>query len=404
MSEDIDRDPAEEWLREQLRQGRGYSAIAKDLDVHRSTVRRNVRDMRGPKGLAMPFRQRAERRSEFERGERARLAREAKVRRQAQQRAEAARKLKETEQRARRRREDREATRLGREKRELAARRERTRDQIAKVAARLRRKGTIQDDTLHGDADYLLGIGADVVHYDAGAEIVAFAPDNLKFPCGWTAKQLRRGVTPEQRMRPTAFPPGSPRPYVIGERASSVVSFVVWPDEKWLYGSGYPLVERWRKLMARPLLDESNMPRLPTKEQVTWYEELLQVEVQLLEKRYMVPEATDRMKIEPLSATDDGMWIRLFGFEDWVRHKEEMAPKFRRMASIREHALGLLYLAMPVLDKTPGEAAKRGIAVMVVLGLVAGTVWGLLMGLWIASIYAGQSVWAAVRAIMTLVS
>ena len=156
--------------------------------------------------------------------------------------------------------------------------------------------------------------------------------------------------------------------------------------------------------MARPLLDESNMPRLPTKEQVTWYEELLQVEVQLLEKRYMVPEATDRMKIEPLSATDDGMWIRLFGFEDWVRHKEEMAPKFRRMASIREHALGLLYLAMPVLDKTPGEAAKRGIAVMVVLGLVAGTVWGLLMGLWIASIYAGQSVWAAVRAIMTLVS
>ena len=404
MTESAEWDPVAEWLKKQQRQGRSRRAIAEDLGVNPSTVTRNIEKMETDESFGPKFRKAIEKRVVVEQVEGERLAREATVREAAEQRARGERERQAAEQRARRRRVERAAEERAREKRDLEERLERTRRQLAEVSSRLRRKDIIEGETLYGDAAYLLSVGANVIHYDAGVEEIAFAPNGFVFPCGWIAEKFRYRVTADQRMQPSAVPAGAQRPDTIGARAANIVSFVVWPDERWFYGRDYSLVDTWRKLKARPLLDEDNPPFLPTDEEVDWYEELLRVELELLERGYVVPGTDDPMLTKALPLLDKGMRSRRIDFEKRMADKKLKAVALRRMASFRTYLLGFWYLATPISSDTRGEVVNKALTTMLVLGLVMGTAVGLLRGVALGLLYVGQSIWMAAQAITGLLA
>lgn len=381
MTERAGPEPVVEWLQEQLRLGRSHLEIAEDLGMSRSAVSRNIGKMKRGEEFGSKFRPAAERRIAFERRERDLLAQQAREREAREQREQAERELREKVRRARRRQEEREAEERARGERELEERREKTRQQLAEARTRLHRKGIIGGERLYGDADYLLRVGVGVHHHDEGAEEIAFAPDRYRFPCGWTAQQLREGVTAEQRMQPSAVPAGSAMPDFIGDRPATLVSFVKWRDEQWFYGPDYHLVQTWRELNTRPLLDERDPPFMPLPEEAHWYEQLLKVEQKLSARGYVVPGPDNPRLFEALPLAADQTSAARSDFEARLRKKETISRTLRRMAHTRYYAEGLWLLATPTPDDTVWSAAKRVLVTMLALGVVGGTAYGLLIGL-----------------------
>ena len=67
MPDNVELDPATDWLRGELRQGRSQRAIAYDLGVSGSTVTRNIARMKRGDMFGAGFRSAVERRVAFER-------------------------------------------------------------------------------------------------------------------------------------------------------------------------------------------------------------------------------------------------------------------------------------------------------------------------------------------------
>ena len=170
------------------------------------------------------------------------------------------------------------------------AQREAARAACKTVNDRLKAEGIMAADQryIHGDGLEFFRAGVADFHYATqGAETVGFAEPDHRFPCGLTAEDLREGITPEERMRPTAVPAGQPRPKMIGIREASEVPDVPDPDESWFWGALYCDVSAWYQLRDNTPDWWKARQRIPRKlddSDVTWYRRVLDLETKLLKK------------------------------------------------------------------------------------------------------------------------
>ena len=193
-----------------------------------------------------------------------------------------------------------EAERIAQEERERRLRNEQKRkarvlNAAALVNQRLEALGIVDkgNTIFYGDGKRFVENFEDFSYATRGVELVAFAPDDFLFDCGWTAAELRHGISPTERMLPSAWIPPRHMEQLIGLRRCDEMRRVGWPDDEWLWGEMFPAINRWRKLCAmRPAWHaEGRLPILPSFGDVAWYSDMLEVEHLLLREYWLdLPE------------------------------------------------------------------------------------------------------------------
>ena len=286
MPEDEKVDRELEWLLRQRDNGLTHEQIAALIGVSRSAVSRNLQTIDEAGVLAMPMRRRIAAYLD-------RLEREAEERRQAaiDEEAERRRAVEVL-------RRQRELERIRRVKRAAA------RERVDALWAGLKNLETIRLRALREVNEWLEGEGIDTggrIHGDGviyartleefqyadlDAEHTAFVPDSHKFPGGWTGRELREGVSAEQRRSMSLVPKGEERPEFIGIRPGNMVTVTPYPDDPPFWGDLLDLIDEWQWLLQRmpSWWKEGKVPQLPDVADVAWYERILEVETDLLSR------------------------------------------------------------------------------------------------------------------------
>ena len=254
MTENDDFDRERDWLLRQRDNGLTHDEIAELIGVSRSTISKNLTTIDKGGDMAMPLRRKIGTyldRVEREAAERKRAAEVLRRRRQME-------RIRKAKRDAARQRLDAlwaglknlEATRL----RALRAVNERLEDEGIDTGGRTHGDGVIYARTL------------EEFHYaDPDAERVGFAPDSHRFPCDLTGRELRDGISAEQRRSASLVPEGAERPEFIGARRGNVVNLVPHADDRSFWGEFSELVGEWRRLFWRKpsWWREGKVPRLP---------------------------------------------------------------------------------------------------------------------------------------------
>lgn len=295
----VDDSEARTWFREQLARrdpnGRrtAWEKIAFELRVRPSTITNNADRLKQGKPLGKTFRELVSPLVAAERLHTLGIEHLRKLRetQEASRREEAARAEAErirVEQMA-----QAELMRIQAEKQEqeraalMEARRLWERQEAARLSlephlVKLRRDGVIadKDDELYGDAKELVEAGVTPISYpNRRVAAVALAPDDYIFPCGFTAAQLRDGVSSHQRLQQSIVPKGEPRPDWIGNRPAHLVPTVPYPDDKTFYGEDYDEITRYRELSAScDSLAKNPLPLIVFPEEAEEFEELVDLE------------------------------------------------------------------------------------------------------------------------------
>ena len=212
--------------------------LADELGVHQTTVSRNRRNrLAGEDVTSALFEVIAKilRDQQWEELRAQRLQEQLET-----ERAAAAQRQADYEAQKERDRKQRKAKRQ--REREEALRRRVFEDRRAKVVEKLRPYWTYMiendllggndDPTTRGDAPGLLkGFEpADITYPTYDIATIALASDDLKFPCGQTALQLRRGISARQRLT-------GEYPDRVDE--SEAVPLILRPDAEFYYGDDY---------------------------------------------------------------------------------------------------------------------------------------------------------------------
>ena len=292
----IQKDSDEEWSQYRIR-----DEISRAVKISQPTVSRNIDSVKAGGQPTKKMREALEalflhydEEAEME----ARQKAEHEAERQALLKLERAAAIEQAriERNEREAKEELYRQRIQQEREERAARlhkecQEKARARATVVVRRLMTEGiqATDDRIIHGDGATLVRNGlADFVYKDKRAETIAFAPDEHRFSDGWTAKDLREGVTLEERMRGTAVPAGANRPAKIGLRDARMVTRQACYDEPWFWGESLARdLGRWRSLFAtRPswALNGVIIPLVPTEDDVAWYAETLTAETDLLKR------------------------------------------------------------------------------------------------------------------------
>ena len=283
-NEEIDREL--EWLLRQRDNGLTHGQITALVGGDRSAITKNLNTIDDGGGLAMPLRRKIA--AYLDRSER-----EAAERRQAAIDEEAERKRAEEEDRRqreieRKRKVKRAAARqrvdaLWAGLKNLEAIRLRA---LREVNEGLEDEGIDTGGRTHGDGVIYARTLEEFQYADPDAERIAFVPDSHKFPCGWTGRELREGVSAEQRRSSSLVPKGAERPEFIGIRPGNMVTVTPYPDYRPFWGELSDLIGEWRRLFRRmpSWWKEGKVPNLPDVSDVAWYERILEVETDLLSR------------------------------------------------------------------------------------------------------------------------
>ena len=361
--------------------------LAREMGIDPSIVNRNHVRMREGRPLTRPFRRQIEAILERERQEKIRLK---QAEDQAAAKAEADRQADVDRETKSKRTVERQgktvggilfaigtARRMREEEEEKAEQRKASLLAITPQLEKLREMGILtswDEDNLPGDAGELVDAGVTAFPYvSPDMLLVALAPDDYVFPCGLTAAQLRKGVTAQRRLQPTAVPEGQPRPLFIGVVPASYVYRKPLPGEIWRHGErdAKLIVEQRSLTQTYGHLASGRLPLIVSPETAGAFERLIEIEeTSDLEFKDSVlgPDARDRLKrlqrraIAPAIGTVTGEIIAgaVKGVARWT---------------VRESwqwALGLLFLA-------------------IALSVAAGIVWGVVEGVKLAGVVLGAA-------------
>ena len=286
MTENEDFDREIEWLLRQRENGLTHGQIAALVRVSRSRVTNNLLRLDKSGGMAKPLRRKIT--IYLDRQER-----EAAERRQAAIDEEAERRRAEEVLRRRR-----ESERI-RKAKHAAARQgldalkanlknlEATRlGALREVNEQLEAEGVDTGGRIHGDGLIYARTLEEFQYADPDAERVAFVPDSHSFPCGWTGRDLREGVSAEQRRSASLVPKGAERPPLIGIRSGNMVTVTPYPDDRPFWGELSDLVGEWRRLFRRKpsWWREGKVPKFPDVADVARYKRVLEIEMDLLSR------------------------------------------------------------------------------------------------------------------------
>jgi len=309
-------DPVEvlEWFKAMLAIMSGRQ-LAKEMGIDPSIVNRNHVRMREGRPLTKPFRRQIEGILE---GERQKKIQQKRAEDRAAAKAEADRQAdvdRETESKRTVERQGKTvggilfaigtARRMREEEEEKAEQRKASLLAITPQLEKLREMGILtswDEDNLPGDAGELVDAGVTAFPYvSPDMLLVALAPDDYVFPCGLTAAQLRKGVTAQQRLQPTAVPEGQPRPLFIGVVPASYVYRKPLPGEIWRHGErdAKLIVEQRSLTQTYGHLASGRLPLIVSPETAGAFERLIEIEeTSDLEFKDSVlgPDARDRLK------------------------------------------------------------------------------------------------------------
>ena len=286
MTENEDFDREIEWLLRQRENGLTHGQIAALVRVSRSRVTNNLLRLDKSGGMAKPLRRKIAAYLDW-------LEREAEERRQAAIDEEAERKRAEEAVRR-----WRESERIRKAKLAVARQRldalkanlknlEATRlGALREVNERLEAEGVDTGGKTHGDGLIYARTLEEFQYADPDAERVAFVPDSHSFPGGWTGRELREGVSAEQRRSSSLVPKGAERPPLIGIRSGNKVTVTPYPDDRPFWGELSDLIGEWRRLFRRKpsWWREGKVPKFPDVADVARYKRVLEIEMDLLSR------------------------------------------------------------------------------------------------------------------------
>ena len=286
MTENEDFDREIEWLLRQRENGLTHGQIAALVRVSRSRVTNNLLRLDKSGGMAKPLRRKIAAYLD-------RLEREAEERRQAAIDEEAERKRAEEAVRRWRESERIRKAKLAVARQGLDALKanlknlEATRlGALREVNEQLEAEGVDTGGRIHGDGLIYARTLEEFQYADPDAERVAFVPDSHSFPCGWTGRELREGVSAEQRRSASLVPKGAERPPLIGIRSGNMVTVTPYPDDRPFWGELSDLVGEWRRLFRRKpsWWREGKVPKFPDVADVARYKRVLEIEMDLLSR------------------------------------------------------------------------------------------------------------------------
>ena len=286
MTENEDFDREIEWLLRQRENGLTHGQIAALVRVSRSRVTNNLLRLDKSGGMAKPLRRKIA--AYLDRQER-----EAAERRQAAIDEEAERKRAEEVLRRRRESERIRKAKLAVARQGLDALKanlknlEATRlGALREVNEQLEAEGVDTGGRIHGDGLIYARTLEEFQYADPDAERVAFVPDSHSFPCGWTGRELREGVSAEQRRSASLVPKGAERPPLIGIRSGNMVTVTPYPDDRPFWGELSDLIGEWRRLFRRKpsWWREGKVPKFPDVADVARYKRVLEIEMDLLSR------------------------------------------------------------------------------------------------------------------------
>ena len=280
----IDRE--NDWLLQRRADGLSQQTIADLIGSTQETVSRNLKAVDGGGQMSRDVRRKI-------RWRLSRLEAEAEAKRRAEVDRENARLEDEANREKRRLKEEANRARLQSAKRkwdglkEALKKRERERlEQLRLVNERLTDRGIdVGHNKTHGDGVRILCTLEPFHHLDEGAELVAFSPEDHPFSSGQTAGELRKDVSYRLRMQKKAVPDDAIWPPMIGRRRSDLITRQPDPDERWFWGRHSDLIARWRDLRSFTSTWRSagRLPRLPSDIDVSWLEELIRIERQIID-------------------------------------------------------------------------------------------------------------------------
>ena len=290
----IDRET--DWLLQQRANGLSQQTIADLIGSTQETVSRNLKAVDEGRQISPDTRRKTRSyRSKLEAVAEARrqaeVDREKAIRQEATDRQDAIRQEAEDREEVQRQNEAdcarrRSATERWEGLKESLRELERVRyTQLGMVNERLTQRGIDVGSKIYGDGVKFARTLEPFHHLDEGAELVAFSPEDHLFSSGQTAGELREDVSDWLRMQKKAVPDDAVWPSMIGGRQTDLITLQPYPYERWFWGRHADLIARWRDLRSFTSTWRRNgrPPRLPSDIDVSWLEELITIERQIID-------------------------------------------------------------------------------------------------------------------------
>ena len=309
----IDRET--DWLLQQRANGLSQQTIADLIGSTQETVSRNLKAVDEGRQISPDTRRKTRSyRSKLEAVAEARrqaeVDRENAIRQEATDRQDAIRQEAEDREEVRRQNEA-DCARFQSAKRKWDGIKEALRKielerytQLRMVNERLTQRGIDVGSKIHGDGVKFARTLEPFHHLDEGAELVAFSPEDHPFSSGQTAGELREDVSDWLRMQEKAVPDDAVWPSMIGRRRSDLITLQSYPYERWFWGRHADLIARWRDLRSFTSTWRRNgrPPRLPSDIDVSWLEELITIERQIIDAgltfEELIPSWRDAWAVE----------------------------------------------------------------------------------------------------------
>ena len=290
----IDRET--EWFLQQRANGLSQQEIADLIDSTQETVSRNLKAVDEGRQISPNIRRKARSyrsklEAEAEAKRQAELDREKAIRQEATDRQDAIRQEAEDREEVKRQNEA-DCARFQSAKRKWDGIKEALRKielerytQLRMVNERLTQRGIDVGSKIHGDGVKFARTLEPFHHLDEGAELVAFSPEDHPFSSGQTAGELREDLSDWLRRQKKAVPDDAVWPSMIGRRQTDLITLQPYPYERWFWGRHADLIARWRDLRSFTSTWRRNgrPPRLPSDIDVSWLEELITIERQIID-------------------------------------------------------------------------------------------------------------------------
>ena len=209
---------------------------------------------------------------------------------------------------------------------------------IEAVYERLAAAGVVEagHTDLHGDARLFHTYAIKFKYLDRGAEIVGFGPPGYECTCGETLSSHRSNVPWEWRLQEFAVAPGSDRPSRIGTRPTDWLPYEPCLDERWLRGEVlFAQLAVWRRArkMALQRWEDGKIPFWPSRDDIAFYEAVLQLETVLLGPPSMFLPWKPILDWQPLVFDHETQTVSM---ADALAHQHAKLRNAKRRARVEE--------------------------------------------------------------------